>query len=102
MKFMCKLSMYRPTITGEKMNEYQLAKKTCDVTIGESVKIIRELQGFSQNELAELTGIPQSTISAIEHDKINLGIERAKVIAKALRCHPAILVFPGWSIEVAA
>lgn len=84
------------------MNEYQLAKKTCDVTVGESVKIIRELQGFSQNELAELTGIPQSTISVIEHDKINLGIERAKIIAKALKCHPAVLVFPGWSIEVAA
>ena len=50
------------------MNEYQLAKKTCDVTVGESVKIIRELQGLSQNELAELTGIPQSTISVIEHD----------------------------------
>ena len=50
------------------MNEYQLAKKTCDVTVGESVEIIRELQGFSQNELAELTGIPQSTISVIEHD----------------------------------
>ena len=86
----------------KKMNEYQPAKKTCDVTVGESVKIIRELQGLSQNELAELAGIPQSTISAIEHDKINLGIERAKVIAKALRCHPAVLVFPGWSIEVAA
>lgn len=39
------------------MNEYQLAKKTCDVTVGESVKIIRELQGLSQNELAALTGI---------------------------------------------
>ena len=53
------------------MNEYQLAKKTCDVTVGESVEIIRELQGFSQNKLAELTSIPQSTISAIEHNKIN-------------------------------
>lgn len=58
------------------MNEYQLAKKTCDVTVGESVKIIRELQGLSQNKLAALTGIPQSTISAIEHDKINLGVCR--------------------------
>ena len=84
------------------MNEYQLAKKTCDVSIGESVKIIRELQGLSQSELAALTGIPQSTISAIEHDKINLGIERAKILAKALKCHPAALVFPGRDIEAAA
>ena len=77
------------------MNDYQIAKKLCDVSVGESVKIIRELQELSQNELAELTGIPQSTISAIEHDKINLGIERAKILAKALKCHPAVLVFPG-------
>jgi len=84
------------------MDEYQLAKKTCDVSVGESVKIIRELQGLSQNELAALTGIPQSTLSAIEHDKINLGIDRAKILAKALKCHPAVLVFPGWDIEVAA
>jgi len=81
------------------MDEYQLAKKTCDVTVGESVKIIRELQGLSQNELADITGIPQSTLSAIEHDKINLGIERAKILAKALKCHPAVLVFPGWDIH---
>ncbi|MBV6447007.1 helix-turn-helix transcriptional regulator [Nitrosomonas sp.] len=50
------------------MDENQLAKKTCDMSVGESVKIIRELQGLSQNELVALTGIPQSTLSAIEHD----------------------------------
>ncbi len=84
------------------MNEYHLAKKMCDVSIGESVKIIRELQELSQNQLAELTGIPQSTLSAIEHDKINLGLERAKILAKALKCHPAALVFPGWDVDCAA
>jgi transcriptional regulator with XRE-family HTH domain len=57
------------------------------------------LQDLSQNDLAQLTGIPQSTISAIERDRINLGVERAKVLARALRCHPAVLVFPGWDIE---
>ena len=84
------------------MNDYTRAKKSIDVSVGESVKIIRELQELSQNELAELTGIPQSTISAIEHDKIKLGIERAKILAKALNCHPAVLVFPGWDVEIAA
>jgi transcriptional regulator with XRE-family HTH domain len=54
---------------------------------------------FSQNQLAELTGIPQSTLSAIENDRVSLGVERAKVLASALRCHPAVLVFPGWEID---
>ncbi len=81
------------------MSEYRKAKKKVDVSIGESVRILRELQELSQNELSELTGIPQSTISAIERERIRLGVERAKVLARALRCHPAVLVFPGWDIE---
>jgi transcriptional regulator with XRE-family HTH domain len=63
------------------------------------VRIIRELQELSQNDLSELTGIPQSTISAIENNRVNLGVERAKVIARALNCHPAVLVFPGWDVN---
>ena len=81
------------------MKNYRKAKKQIDVSVGESVKILREFQELSQNGLAELTGIPQSTISAIENDRIQLGVERAKVLARALQCHPAVLVFPGWDIE---
>ena len=81
------------------MKDYNEAQKRTDVSIGESVKIIRELQELSQNDLSAITGIPQSTISAIEHDKINLGVERAKVLARALKCHPAVLVFPGWNVN---
>ena len=86
------------------MRDYKETEKRTDVSIGESVKIIRELQELSQNELSVITGIPQSTLSAIEHDKINLGVERAKVLARALKCHPAVLVFPGWDVnhEIAA
>lgn len=78
---------------------FNKAKKTIDVSVGESVRIIRELQELSQNQLAEISGIPQSTISAIENDRVNLGVERAKVLARALRCHPAVLVFPGWEVD---
>ena len=81
------------------MKDYRKAKKNIEVTVGESVRIIRELQGLSQNDLAELTGIPQSTISAIENNRVQLGVERAKVLARALSCHPAVLVFPGWDVE---
>jgi transcriptional regulator with XRE-family HTH domain len=77
---------------------FRKARKTVDVSVGESVRVIRELQELSQNQLAEATGIPQSTISAIENDRVNLGVERAKVLATALRCHPAVLVFPGWEV----
>ena len=81
------------------MKDFQEAKSRIKVSSGESVRIIRELQELSQNELAAVTGIPQSTISAIERNRINLGVERAKVLARALRCHPAVLVFPNWDME---
>lgn len=81
------------------MKDFRRAKKRVDVSVGESVRIVRQLQELSQNQLAELAGIPQSAISAIERGRVNLGIDRAKILARALRCHPAVLVFPGWDTE---
>ena len=60
---------------------------------------MREFAELSQNELADRSGIPQSTISALENGRVNLGVDRAKTLARALRCHPAVLVFPGWDIK---
>ena len=82
------------------MKNFRPAKKRIDVGVGESVRIIRELQELTQSQLAELTGIPQATISAIENERVNLGVERAKVLASALKCHPAVLVFPGWEVSL--
>jgi transcriptional regulator with XRE-family HTH domain len=84
------------------MKDYRAAKKRIEVTVGESVRILRELQELSQNQLSRLTGIPQATISAIENDRVRLGVERAKVLAQALKCHPGVLVFPGWELPKAA
>ena len=80
------------------MKTFRPARKRIDVSVGESVRIIRELQGYSQNELARVTGISQATLSAIENDRVRLGVERAKILARALKCHPAVLVFPGWEV----
>ena len=81
------------------MSAFRPAKRRVEVSVGESVRIMRELQELSQNKLAELTGIPQTTISAMENGRVRLGVERAKVLARALRCHPAVLVFPGWDAQ---
>jgi transcriptional regulator with XRE-family HTH domain len=82
------------------MSQFRPAKKRVEVSVGESVRILRELQELSQSELSRMTGIPQATISAIENERVNLGVERAKVLARALRCHPAVLVFPGWEVPL--
>jgi transcriptional regulator with XRE-family HTH domain len=82
------------------MKQFRPARKRIDVSVGESVRLIRELQGLSQNQLAALSGISQATLSAIENNRVRLGIERAKVLARALKCHPAVLVFPGWEVPL--
>ena len=76
------------------MKNGRVARKRIEVSVGESVRILRELQELNQTQLSELTRIPRATISAIENGRIELGVERAKVLAHALRCHPAVLVFP--------
>jgi transcriptional regulator with XRE-family HTH domain len=87
-------------IGGHEMKAFRPARKRIDVSVGESVRLIRELQGMSQNQLAALSGISQATLSAIENNRVRLGIERAKVLARALKCHPAVLVFPGWEVPL--
>jgi transcriptional regulator with XRE-family HTH domain len=84
------------------MKDYRPARRRVTVSVGESVRILRQLQELSQSQLARLTGIPQATISAIENDRVRLGVERAKVLARALKCHPGVLVFPGWELPEAA
>ena len=81
------------------MSEYRKARKRVNLSIGESVRILRELQELSQNELSEMTGIPQPTISAIVRDRNRLRVERVKVLGRALRGHSAVLVFPGWDFD---
>ena len=48
------------------MNDFIKARKRIEVSTGESVKIIREFEGLSQNQLAEMTGIPQSTLFPLQ------------------------------------
>ena len=77
--------------------EFISDKKYGNLTPGKALKIYRELKGLSQNELAELTGLKQATISSLENDRITMGIERAKSLASALKVHPGLLAFADWN-----
>ncbi len=78
------------------MKDYKNAQQTIKVTVGESVKILRELQELSQNDLAALTGIPQSTISAIKNGRVQLWVWKEQRFSLE---HSAVLVFPGWYVD---
>ena len=85
---------------GIEMKDFRPAKKRVEVSVGESLRILRELQELSQSRLSELMGIPQATISAIENSRVNIGVERAKALARALKCHLPVLVSPGWEVPI--
>jgi len=67
-----------------------------ELSPGQAVRIARELQEMSQADLAAACGIPQPTISGIEGGRVKLGAERAEKLARALKVHPAVLLWPNW------
>ena len=79
-----------------KNEKFTTSKTRVNISQGLALKILREKNELSQNMLAELTGLTQSTISSIENGRISIGIERAKTLAKVLNVHPAVLAFPDW------
>ena len=81
--------------------EFEPAKVNVSITPGEMLKTLRELQELTQNQLAEATGISQSNISSMETNAKNIGRDRALILAKALKVHPAVILFPDYQTEAA-
>ena len=55
------------------------------MTLGERLKLYRELAGWSQNELARRAGVSRPVISTLENGKHKgLHIDNARKLAKAL------------------
>lgn len=79
-------------------NDFRRANPCETITPGEALRMLRELQNLSQNDLARLTGIEQSNISVIENGAKQMGRDRAMSFAKALHVHPAVLLFPDFDI----
>ncbi len=82
--------------------DFVKAKVNIKMTPGEMLKTLRELQGLSQGDLAELTGMGQSNISALETGARQIGRERSIILSKALRVHPAVILFPDFDIKEVA
>ena len=80
------------------MKEFRSAKKRVEVSVGESVRILRELQELSQSQVAEGTGIPQATLSAIKNGRVNLGVERVKILARAVKFGPGFQPDQGYRV----
>ena len=78
------------------------ARINTSISPGEMLKTLRELQEMTQEQLAKASGIPQSNISALENGARQMGRERALALAKVLRVHPAVILFPDYDANEAA
>jgi len=66
---------------------------------GEMLATLRQLQDFTQSVLAKRTGMSQANISNMELGRQQIGRERALVLAKALKVHPAVIMFPNYRVN---
>lgn len=55
------------------------------MTIGESARKAREAAGLSRAKLSDLSGVPQTTIYNIEHDRRVPSVLNAEALARALQ-----------------
>ena len=88
-----------------KKSEFIPAKPHAKLTTGEVIPMLRELKGWTQNELANRCRITATNISLLENNKVVIGKKRVEQIAKAFDVHPAIIMFPeyeGKEIQKAA
>jgi transcriptional regulator with XRE-family HTH domain len=77
------------------------ARPHVKLTTGEVIKMLRELKGWTQKDLASKSGITPTNLSLLENDKIEIGKRRAEQLAKAFNVHPAIIMFPEYeAIEI--
>ena len=76
--------------------EFVSARPHARLTTGDVIRMLRELKGWTQAELAARCGISPTNISLLENRRVEIGKKRAKQIAKAFRLHPAIIMFPEY------
>jgi transcriptional regulator with XRE-family HTH domain len=79
--------------------DYVTAKRHAMLTTGEVIKMLRELKGWTQEELSAKCGITASNISLLEHNRVDIGKKRAEQLAKAFNVHPSIIMFPEYESD---
>ena len=77
-------------------DEFVPARKHASVTTGEVIRMLRGLKGWTQEKLAEKSGLNAKNISSLENDRIDIGKKRAEQLAKAFGVHPSIIMFPEY------
>jgi transcriptional regulator with XRE-family HTH domain len=80
--------------------EFSPARKRATVSTGEAIRMLRDLKGWTQEELAQRSGVNAKNISLLENDRVDIGKRRAEKLAKAFKIHPAVTMFPEYEADL--
>ena len=81
-------------------DEFIPAESHATLTTGEVIRMLRELKGWTQEQLAQKSGIHAKNISLLENGRIDIGKKRAEQLSKAFDVHPAIIMFPEYEADL--
>ena len=84
----------------KKNSEFVPATQHAILTTGETIRMLRDLKGWTQEQLAEQSGLHAKNISLLENGRIDIGKKRAEQLAKAFGIHPAIIMFPEYEADL--
>lgn len=65
-----------------------------ELSSGEAVRVIRKSLSLTLKDLAEISGIQETHLSAIENGSYEISKKNAERLGAALGVHPATLLFP--------
>ena len=82
-----------------KHSEAVSAKPHAKLTSGEVIRMLRDLKGWTQTELAKRSGISATNLSLLENDRVEIGKRRVEQLAKAFDVHPAIIMSPVYDAK---
>jgi transcriptional regulator with XRE-family HTH domain len=86
----------------KKKSKYFPERSHLTLSVAETLLMLRELKGWTQEELSRRSGIAGSNISRLENGHLDLGKQRAITLAKAFGVHPATLMFPDFPLQKVA
>jgi transcriptional regulator with XRE-family HTH domain len=81
---------------GKRKSDFVRASAHTKLSTGETIRMLRELKGWTQEQLAKRCAISATNISLLENEKVEIGKRRTEQLAKAFAVHPAMIMFPEY------
>jgi len=72
------------------------AEAHASLSTGQVIRMLRDLKGWTQEQLAQRSGISATNISLLENERVDIGKKRVEQLARAFDVHPAIIMFPEY------